>query len=85
MNDDEAPTPKESGSLAIFESTCEEAITKLRGDDSERADDLRQQARDLIVVLRLWKAAAPAPEARAATVGAVMDLHRDVMEYLATR
>jgi len=80
-DDDEAPTPKESGSLAIFEETCNEAIGKLAGDDGEIADALRHEARQLLVELRSWKTAPPDVVARANVISRVMDLHRAVSAH----
>ncbi len=76
MNDDEQPTPRDSGTLPVFEKTCEEAITKLAGDDSDRADELRHEARALLVVLRGWRVVLPTVDGRAQTIARVMDLHR---------
>jgi hypothetical protein len=81
--DDEPPTPKDSGTLPIFESTCDEAIEKLSGDDSERADELRAEARSLLVTLQGWRFEIPAPDERAQTISRVLDLHRAVSEYRA--
>jgi hypothetical protein len=83
MNDDEAPTPKESGSLQIFASTCEEAIEKLRGDDSDRANDLRHAARELLVELKTWSTTPPHPMKRSEVIAKVLDIHRAVSEYRA--
>lgn len=82
MHDDEAPTPRESGSLAVFERTCEESIERLRGNDSARADELREEARTLLVELKTWPTRSPLPAIRSEVVLRVMDLHCAVVEYV---
>ena len=79
--DDESPTPKDSGTLAVFEQTCTEAIEKLDAlPASELAVDLRREAVALGALFRSWTMRAPLPEERASAVGRLMDLHRAVAE-----
>jgi len=79
--EDDPPTPKDSGSLAIFESTCDECIKRLSGFDTDRADELREEARSLLVEIRSWRGAPPNVTERAHVVTRVMDLYRAVSEY----
>lgn len=57
------------------------SIAKLGGDDSERADELRHEARSLLVILRTWRNDTPTTEDRAMTISRVLDLHRAVSEH----
>lgn len=82
MHEDDPPTPKDSGSLAIFETTCDECISKLAGFDTDRADELREEARSLLIEVRGWRMKPPNVTERAHAVTRVMDLHRGVSEYV---
>lgn len=86
MNDDDPPTHRSSGSLAIFENTAKEALVSLEslGLD-ERGEELAHEARELITVFVSWAAHLPSGEDRATAISRVMDLHRNVGEYLTQR
>jgi hypothetical protein len=81
----DTPTPRASGSLAVFEITCEECIERLDGlAPSEEQIDLKRQVGAMLALFRSWDKRPPAPEERAQAVSRLMDLHRAV-EELATR
>ncbi len=82
---DDPPTPKDSGSLAVFESTCDECLGKLGGFDTDRADELRAEARALLLTIRSWTLTPPNGTERAHVVTRVLDLHRAVSEYVSFR
>jgi hypothetical protein len=85
---DDAPTPRSSGSLAVFEQTVTEAIQKLDAcapnDDSA---ELRQEAVALQALFRSWRVRTPGPEdkERTSAITRLMALHRAVEEHLAAR
>jgi hypothetical protein len=83
-DDDQPPTSRSSGTIAIFEQTATEAIERLdRLPMSERTVDLRREAAALQALFRSWAAHPPTPETRAAAIVRVMDLHRSVEEHAA--
>ena len=83
---DDTPTPKASGTLAIFEQTAAEAIEKLKTcPTSEESADLYREAVALQALFRSWDTRPPLPEERAKAVSRLMDLHRAVSEYVARR
>lgn len=84
-DDGTCETPRDSGTLAIFERTVEESITRLAGRDTTYADDLRAQARSLLTELHGWKENPPLQPVRAQTVMQVMDLYRAVLAYTTQR
>ena len=81
MSDD---TPRQSGSLAVFETTCEEAISRLSGRDSIEADELRHEARELISTLRSWKIIPPSTDDRSLVAARVLALHRASLELVSS-
>lgn len=84
--DDDPVTARSSGTIAVFEQTATEAISRLDGLPlSEEAYDLRREAVSLQAIFRSWAVRQPDPEARAMAISRVMDLHRAVEEYAARR
>ena len=80
-DDEDSPTPKDSGTLAVFEQTCVEALGKLDAlPVSEASVDLRREAIALAAMFRSWTTHSPQPAERAAAVTRLMDLHRAVAE-----
>jgi hypothetical protein len=71
-----------SRSLKVFETICQELITRLSHDATETAEAFTTQARDLLETLDSWTHEAPTPDQRAAVIAHVLDLHRIVMEYV---
>jgi hypothetical protein len=71
-----------SQSLPLFERSCQEALSLLSRDTSDKALALVAEARDLLTALDRWKDALPTTEDRAAVLSRVLDLNRAVMEHL---
>jgi hypothetical protein len=70
-----------SRSVRVFETICQEMLTRLSTDTSEPAKALIAQAHELLGVLGAWQEYPPTPEARAAVISRVLDLHRTVMDH----
>ena len=88
MDDDEAPTHRESGQLAVFEQTAREAIARLSTlvhDPDDSVEELLAEARELLRIFEGWKADPPIGEQRTHVVGRVLDLHRNVESLIAER
>jgi acyl-CoA reductase-like NAD-dependent aldehyde dehydrogenase len=85
MSDDVA-TPRASGTLAVFQLTCDEVLGKLAEmPPSEEAIDYKRAAQALAAQFRAWEIRPPEPEERATVVSRLMDLHRAVSELAARR
>ena len=86
-DDDSSPiTRRDSGSLAVFEKTATEALAKLESMGPDyRGQTLMHEARELLQVLAFWRKRPPLTSERTECVQRVIDLHRNVEEYLATR
>ncbi len=84
--DNENPTRRDSGSLAIFASAAREALSSLTqlGLDDE-GEELAHEARELVTVFDSWAIRLPSGEDRAIAITRVLDLQRKVGEYLVRR
>jgi len=86
MPDDEPPTDRSSGTLAVFVRTTEEILDRLAVlPPSEEALDLHREAVALLALFRSWSVKAPEPVFRARSITRLMDLHRATEEYAAKR
>jgi len=84
--DDEPPTRRESGQLAVFEQTAREALARLEPLVlDERVEELMAEACALLVIFEGWKTDPPISVARTHIIERVMDLHRNVESLLAER
>lgn len=72
-----------SGSLPLFERSCQEVLEKLKGDEGHTAGAMRIEAEELLRVLATWKKDLPPAEARATRVREVMDLYGRMLAYVA--
>lgn len=81
MNQDETPTPKQSGSYAIMQDICKTTLRvlatwRLRSvDDPARWAQIRRREdafRALLETVKSWPAATPTPPAKLATVEAII-------------
>ena len=72
-----------STSLPIFLSTARELAARLAGDASPQALQLSREAEELAHVFEGWEKEPPEAHQRSQSVGAVLDLQRRVMDYLA--
>lgn len=80
------PTRKDSGTVAVFEQTAEDALRELeRLGLDERGEELLHEARELTTVFRAWRVMKPEGEDRAAAISRVLALHRNVAEYVTLR
>lgn len=78
---EDTPTPRASGTVATFELTCEEAMSKLDSlPPSEEGVDLRREVVALQALFRSWETRAPSTQERAAAVARLMDAYRAVSE-----
>lgn len=83
-DEDESPTPRASGSLAVFLQTASEAMEKLDACPvTEESVELRREAVALAALFRSWDRRAPGQDDRASALSRLMDLHRAVAEYVA--
>lgn len=86
MSSDDTPTPRVSGSIAVFLQTAIEAIDKLDSlPPTEESAELRREAVALQALFKSWDVRAPRSEDRAQALSRLMDLHRAVAEYVAVR
>ena len=84
--DDDAPTVRPSGTLAVFEQTIVEAIVKLDGlPASDEGVELRREVLSLQTLFRAWKVRTPSVEERRAAIVRLMDAHRAVEELAARK
>ncbi len=84
MNPSDHRPPSTSQSLPLFEKSCEEVLSRLHGDTSERALALANEAHELLAILDRWKQDVPTAEDRAAVISRVLDLNRAVLQHVTT-
>jgi hypothetical protein len=88
MNQDEPPTRRESGQLAVFEQTVRDALTKLSGFDlptDDQLEELEAEGRSLLTTFVNWKTDPPIGADRTRVIERVMDFHRNVENFAASR
>jgi hypothetical protein len=89
VNQDETPTPKQSGSFGIMQGICEDTLRSLaawrvRGAGTERADIvdgfIARFRRNHAAVLA-WGEEPPSPDAKAATVRDILDAREEARDW----
>jgi hypothetical protein len=71
-----------SRSFRVFESICQELLTRLSGETSAEAKAFTSEAHELVDTLDRWRLEVPTQEQRTAVISRVLDLHRAVMDHL---
>jgi hypothetical protein len=71
-----------SGSLSVMENICQELLTRLSSDSTDRGRAFATQAEALLRKIERWSGAPPSPEERTIVIAKVLDLHRTAMEHL---
>jgi hypothetical protein len=71
-----------SRSFRVFESICQELLTRLSGETSAEARAFVNEAHKLLDTLDRWRHDLPTQEQRAVVISRVLDLHRAVMDHL---
>jgi hypothetical protein len=74
-----------SGSFRLFETICEELLSRLSHEASEQGSVFAAEARELMTTLERWRSELPSQAQRAAVISRVLDLHRTAMDHLTTR
>jgi len=73
-----------SQSTPLFERSCNDVLSRLEGDLSEKARVFVAEAHDLLAILDGWRREVPTNYDRAEVISRVLDLHRAVMEHVTT-
>jgi hypothetical protein len=82
-DDEEVPTRRDSGSLPLFIRSVNESLEQLlNGPVSAERDSLIEEARSLLARLDAWSTTTPLPEERTITISRVLDLYRNMSEWL---
>jgi hypothetical protein len=71
-----------SASLPVFLNTANELLDKLGQDRSDTAMALSRELQKLTDTFRAWELSPPETHERASTVRSLLDVQRQVMEYL---
>jgi len=69
----------------IFETSLDDLETRLQGDNSGVASELRREVHDLKVVFGVWQEGRPTDAARLQTIHRLFDVYRRTMDYLTAR
>lgn len=69
----------------LFENSAKELLVRLEGDTSEEAEELRTEARALIVTFREWMVQRPTDPVRTETVTRLFALYRRALNYLLSK
>jgi hypothetical protein len=74
-----------TGVAPIFLQTAEALVQRLSQDSSDKSRDLERRARMLVATFQSWSSTPPAPDARASSIHALLDLQREVLDYFSLR
>ena len=77
------PPREMTASVPIFQQTAEALVQRLSQNGTERARELERRARSLGAIFQSWAMKPPDPDTRAATIHQLLDLQREVLDYLA--
>ncbi len=75
-------TQKASVTPPLFENSAKEVLTRLEGDSSQEAEDMRVEARELVAIFRKWMVERPADPIKHEVVNRLFSLYRRAMNHL---
>lgn len=78
------PEHRTTGSVPIFQQTAELLAQRLSQNSSERARELTRRAMALATIFKGWNAQPPTSEVRSANIHQLLDLQREILDYLAS-
>jgi hypothetical protein len=89
MDQDETPTPKQSGSFAVMQGVCEDSLRSLEAWRARARDDVRaaeiqrfdERFRVLLEAVKSWAVAPPSPTDKACTIEDIIGARNEATDW----